>query len=189
VRLFAAVDLSDETRDALAAEQRRLKKALEAAGEPLKWVRPANAHLTLVFLGHVGDERVPLLVADLARDINRPAFEITFSGVGLFPQRGAPRVVWIGVGTGADALIALQHDLAARIAARAIALDAREYHPHLTLARWPSSRPSDRARIVAAARADVLARQPVTGVTLYESRLQPSGARYTALARANLTGA
>jgi RNA 2',3'-cyclic 3'-phosphodiesterase len=107
----------------------------------------------------------------------------------VFPDRGAPRVLWVGVGGGADELIALQRDLAARIAARGIALEARAYHPHLTLARWSRSRPADRAPIAAARRGGILARQPVTGVTLYESRLLPSGARYTALARANLAGA
>jgi RNA 2',3'-cyclic 3'-phosphodiesterase len=189
VRLFAAIDLSAETREAMASEQRRLKQALGSSGASPKWVRPDNAHLTLVFLGQVADERVAPLIADIGRDITRPVFEIELSTVGMFPDHGAPRVLWIGVATGAEALMALQHELAARIAGHGIALDTREFHPHLTLARWSRSRPSDRARVHSAAGADTLARQPVTGVTLYECRLLPSGAHYTALTRANLTGA
>jgi 2'-5' RNA ligase len=189
VRLFAAVDLSAETREAMAAEQRRIKAALGPSGASLKWLRPDNAHLTLVFLGQVDDERVPALIADAGRNIISPSFDISFSGIGLFPERGAPRVLWVGISDGADALIALQRELAARIGIHSVALEARRFHPHLTLARWSSSRPSDRARIQAVARAGILVRQSVGWVTLYESRLTPAGARYTALARANLTGA
>jgi 2'-5' RNA ligase len=188
VRLFAAIELSAETRDAIATEQRRLKSALGSSGGSLKWVRAENAHLTLAFLGHVADERVPPLIADAARDLIRPAFEIAFAGLGVFPDRGLPRVLWLGVTSGADAAIALQREVAARIAAHGIPLEAREFHPHLTLARWATSRSSNRARTLGAARPGVLARQPVTAVTLFESRLLPSGARYTALARANLIG-
>src|SRR5437868_13038344 len=107
----------------MTAEQRRLKSALGPAGASLKCTRPDSAHLTLAFLAHVDDERVRPLLADAARDINRSAFEIALAGIGVFPGRGAPRVLWIGVGAGADALLALQRDVAARIAARGIALE------------------------------------------------------------------
>jgi RNA 2',3'-cyclic 3'-phosphodiesterase len=74
VRLFAAVDLAPATREAIAAEQRRLEAAFGPSGVSLKWVQPDNAHLTVAFLGDVADERVPPLVADFGRDIRRSAF-------------------------------------------------------------------------------------------------------------------
>jgi RNA 2',3'-cyclic 3'-phosphodiesterase len=189
VRLFAAIDLSAATRAAMAAEQQRISTALGQAGEALKWVRPDNAHLTLVFLGQVDEGRVPLFVEDFGRDINRRPFEMTFAGIGVFPERGAPRVLWAGLGAGTEAVIAVQRELASRASRHGVALEAREFHPHLTLARWSSSRPSDRGCVRAAAAAGILARQRVTSATLYHSRLLPSGPRYTALAHANLTGA
>jgi RNA 2',3'-cyclic 3'-phosphodiesterase len=189
VRLFAAIDLSAATRAAIAAEQQRIRTALGSAGDALKWVRPGNMHLTLVFLGHVDDERVPPLVDDFGRDIDLRPFEMTFAGIGAFPERGAPRVLWAGVGAATDAVIAVQRELAARVSRHGVTLEARDFHPHLTLARWSASRPSDRARVRAAAAAAILARQRVAAATLYQSQLLPSGARYTALAHANLTGA
>ena len=189
MRLFAAVDLSAEAREAMAAEQRRIQAALGLSGASLKWVRPDHAHLTLVFLGEVDDARVPALVEDTGRDINLRVFDLAFAGVGMFPERGAPRVLWIGISAGSDPLIAVQRELASRIAAHGIALEPRPFHPHLTLARWRASRPSDRARVKAAAGAGILARQSCARATLYQSCLLPAGARYTALAHANLTGA
>ena len=189
MRLFAAIDLSAATRAAIAAEQQRIRTALGPAGAALKWVRPDNAHLTLVFLGHVDDARVPPLVEDFGQDITLRPFEMTFTGTGVFPERGAPRVLWAGLGAGTDAVIAVQRELASRASRHGVALEAREFHPHLTLARWSSSRPSDRGRVRAAAAAALLARQRVASATLYHSQLLPSGARYTAVAHANLTGA
>jgi 2'-5' RNA ligase len=187
VRLFAAVDLSRDTRDAMANEQRRLASSLGPSVASLKWVRPDRADLTLVFLGQVDAARVPQLVDALADDVDATPFDIVFGSLGVFPPRGAPRVLWVGVRSGIDQLAALQREIARRVAAHGVALEDRDFQPHLTLGRWSSSRPSDRARILAAARSDVFGREVVVRVTLHESRSSPSGAVYTALAHANLT--
>jgi 2'-5' RNA ligase len=188
VRLFAAVDLSRETRDAMATEQTRIAASLGASAHLLKWVRPDGAHLTLVFLGHVDAACVPPIVEAFGVDVDARPFDFVFSGAGVFPPRGAPRVLWIGIGGGGDQLRALHHELAARVSVHGVTLDRRAFHPHLTLGRWSSSRPSDRARVLAATRPGALAREHVTRVTLFESRLSSSGASYTAVAHANLTG-
>jgi 2'-5' RNA ligase len=151
-------------------------------------VKPEHSHLTLVFLGDVEDARVASVVEAVGRDLDRSPFDIVFEGLGAFPPRGAPRVLWVGVGAGASALIELQHEFTRRIAALGIPLEDRPFHPHLTLARWPESRPSDRQRALAQTPAGAIARARITGATLYQSRLSPVGPTYTPLARATLTG-
>jgi len=188
VRLFAAIDLSPETRDAMAAEQKRIAGSLGSTAAPLKWVHPENAHLTLVFLGEVDAARVPSLVDTIGMDVDMPPFDIVFSGIGVFPRHGAPRVLWIGIAAGGSQLRAVQIELTARVSAQGIPIEARDFHPHLTLARWSRSRPSDRHRALAAGRSGAIARQRVEWATLYESRLSPSGATYVPLTRANLAG-
>jgi len=185
MRLFIAIDLPHEAREAIAAEQARIAAALD--GPTLRWVKPEQAHLTLVFLGHVGSERVTSVVDAVAADVDLAPFEMILGGAGVFPPRGAPRVLWIGTAAGAAELIALQRRLSARVAALGVELDERPFHPHLTIGRWRASRPSDRARAVAAARPGPIARVPVRHATLYESKLSPSGPAYTALTHANLT--
>jgi len=187
MRLFVAADLPDAVRDALVAEQGRIKSALAGSGSPLKCVKPEHAHLTLVFIGNVDDARVPAVVDAIGSDIDLPAFDATFEGAGAFPPRGAPRVLWIGVGSGAGELVALQRAIAARVAALGLPIEDRDFHPHLTLARWRESRPADRGRALAAAPRGVVAGAHIDGATLYQSRLSPAGPAYTALARANLT--
>jgi 2'-5' RNA ligase len=171
----------------MAAEQKRIKTALGQAVATLKWIRPDMAHLTLVFLGNVQADVVPPLATALSQDIDEPPFELVFSGRGVFPARGAPRVLWIGIGAGLDQLRSLQRKVATRVATHGVALEARDFHPHLTLGRWTSSRPSDVARALGNGRAETIACENVARVTLFESRLSSSGASYTALAHANLT--
>jgi RNA 2',3'-cyclic 3'-phosphodiesterase len=187
VRLFVAVELSRRTRDAMADEQKRMAAAIGRAGAPLKWVRVDQAHLTLVFLGEVDEARMPALVGAFGTDIDLAPFEMVFTGIGVFPARGAPRVLWAGIDGGLPELQALHDVVAARVGAQGVPVEAREFHPHLTLARWPAAQPSDRERARAAARPGAIARERVTGATLFESRLSPAGAAHTALARVNLT--
>jgi 2'-5' RNA ligase len=187
MRLFIAVDLSEDARAAIAAEQKRMAAALGGAQSTLKWVSPDHAHLTLVFLGNVDADRAPSVVEAVGRDVDLAPFDTVLGGVGVFPPRGAPRVLWIGIPEGAAQLMRLQQELAARIAAVGVAPEDRPFHPHLTLGRWREPRPSDRTRAIRAARSGTIAEVRVESATLYESKLSPSGASYTALTRANLT--
>jgi len=188
MRLFIAVDLSEEAREAMAAEQKRIAAALGGTKTSLhpKWVRPEHAHLTLVFLGNVDASRVPAVVEAVGGDVDLAPFDMVLEGAGAFPPRGAPRVLWIGTTTGATELTVLQRLLSSRLAGLGVELETRPFHPHLTLGRWRESRPSDRDHALAAARPGAIARVHVRYATLYESRLSSSGAAYSALTRANL---
>ena len=200
VRLFVAIDLDDHARQAIAAEQTRLKQAMMGSGRVLlRWVRPEQLHVTLVFLGSVsavgrapGDAAASgasAVVEALGQDVDAARFRIVFAGLGLFPPSGAPAVLWLGVTTGRREVAMVRRQIADRLArigpARADAR-ARPFHPHLTLARWRTAKPSDRERVLAADRGAEVAGVDVSAVTLYESRLSSAGPSYTALATAKL---
>jgi len=187
MRLFVAVDLSEEARAAMAAVQTRIAAALAGGSASLKWVRPEQLHLTLVFLGNVAEARVPAVVEAAGRDVGAAPFDMVLDGVGAFPPRGAPRVLWAGVTEGAAELAAVQRELVTRVTAVGLVVDTRPFHPHLTLGRWRQSSPRDRTRACATGPPNAMARVRVRRTTLYESRLSPSGPTYTALAHANLT--
>ena len=189
MRLFVAMDLPDEARRAIAAEQKRIVAALANSRDSLKLVKPEHMHLTLLFLGEVQEARVSGVVAVMNTAVDVTAFEIAFGGAGVFPPRGAPRALWIGVTTGGVALAHLQSAIAERIRSLEIALDNRPFHPHLTLARWRESRSSDRANALAAAPRGEIARVHVDRATLYHSRLLSAGPIYTPLAHATLAPA
>lgn len=188
MRLFVAIDLDDRARQAIAVEQERIGMSLgDAKGSSLRWIRPEHIHLTLAFLGEIAEPEVPRIVAAVSPEIQVPPFAAVFDSLGVFPPRGAPRVLWTGVGTGARELIELQRQVADRVERTGVRLERRPFQPHLTLGRWRTSRPADARHAVSADRHTAIARVMIDHVTLYQSRVSPSGPSYSALARANLT--
>lgn len=186
MRLFAAIDLTDEVRGAIAAEQKRIA-AIVGKGASLRWVRPAHMHLTLVFLGEVAEAAVPQIVDALSPSFAIARFTAVFDHLGVFPPHGGPRVLWLGVTEGAGETVDLQRQVVQRLERVGVPLEPRPFHPHLTLGRWRNSRPSDARRALEADGQAVVARLPVDGVTLYQSQLGPAGPTHTARVRATLT--
>jgi RNA 2',3'-cyclic 3'-phosphodiesterase len=184
MRLFASIDLSDAARAAIAAEQAAVVSSLGEGARGLKVVRPEHMHLTLVFVGDATDAVGAAIVDRMQVDIDQAPFELAFGGVGTFPPRGAPRILWLGVLAGADSAITLHASVASRFEAAGAHVDRRPLQPHLTLARWRHAagsvlvRAKDRTRRVATVE--------VAGVTLYQSRLSSSGPTYVRLAHSRL---
>src|SRR5688572_15398164 len=100
IRLFVGIPIADELRGAL---ERHL--AATVGGRlPGRAVPPANWHLTLRFLGSTDAERHRRIVDELARVAAPPPVDLTLSALGAFPRAGRAKVLWIGVGEGADEL-------------------------------------------------------------------------------------
>ena len=179
MRLFVAVPLPTELTDRAAA-------LLPAALPAIKPVRAELMHLTLAFLGWTPDEQLDAVVA-AARDAvaGESSFEVSFVGAGRFPATGRPRVVWLGIGAGAEALAALAARLVAALRTRDLTFDDRPFAPHLTLARVRDEATGPEARTIAAAVEAIEVpelRTRVERIAVVESQLSPKGPRYTARA-------
>jgi 2'-5' RNA ligase len=183
MRMFVAIDLDEPMRAAVAREQQMAWRL--AAQSPIKFVKPEQAHLTLAFLGEVPSPLCDRVIAAMEEPLaGAGRFAITFGGLGAFPPRGAPRVLWLGIIDGAREVIAVQRQVADRLAGLGVTLEDRAFHPHLTLGRWRDSRPSDRPAPAADPRpAGTL---NVDRVTLYESRLSSEGPAHIERAHALL---
>jgi RNA 2',3'-cyclic 3'-phosphodiesterase len=188
MRLFIAIELDDEARHAIAAEQKRLQTELGGERSALKWIRPEHMHLTLAFLGEIDDGLAPSVVEAIGQPVQTDRFAVVFGGLGVFPPGGAPRVLWLGLTAGVREVIGVQREVAERTTRLGIALESRPFHPHLTLARFRTSRPSDRRRVDAADTPHDVARIAVQDVSLILSRLLPVGPAYTTLCRGRLGG-
>ncbi len=177
MRLFLALELPDLLRRALSELQDRLRRSEEG----WRWVRPEGLHVTLRFLGEVAEERVPALSPLWSTAAAAAvATEIEVGGLGTFPPRGRPRVLWVGLHDGsggslADLAVALED--AARTAG--FSPEERAFAPHLTLARAASGAAPHRPR----AEVGALGTFPAREVTLFRSVPGRGGAVYTALAR------
>ena len=179
VRSFIAVVLPARLKSKLSDVVESLK---EAKGR-IKCVKPENAHLTLRFLGYPGESKLKEVeaVIERAAEGTRP-FRISLEGVGVFPSRSRPRVIWVGVRTGARSLYSLQEKIEQGLNALGFVREKRPYHAHITLGRVKSL-PAD-ADLEGWLRlnADVeVGETEVSGVTLMESCLKREGPEYTVL--------
>jgi 2'-5' RNA ligase len=189
-RLFVALEPPDPVRRRLAALADELRRAAGRHGEEVRWVPPANVHLTLQFLGAVPEERVAAVETALraAAGEARP-LSLAVHGVGGFPNARRPRVVWAGLQGELAPLAALVAALGARLAKLGYPPEDRPFSPHLTLGR---AREGRGAPGLAGALAGVAQEAPApwraAELVLFESHLSPRGPRYEAIARAPLGG-
>ena len=187
MRMFVAVDLDDASRALVADEQRRaLTRVREKAS--LRPVDSRQVHVTLAFLGDVTSPLSERVAEAMANPVGGIApFRLRIGGLGVFPPRGAPRVLWLGLQEGAREMIALQSAVARRLDALGVVLEDRAFHPHVTIARWHDARPSDRSLVEKDVARSKAAEMTVDRVTLFESRLSSKGASHFPLAHAHLS--
>ena len=169
VRAFVALELEAGLRESIGTLQERLRPRLGG----IRLVRPDGIHLTLRFLGPTSSTQVqtlrPLLAAAAAAC---PAADVVVAGIGTFPERGSPRVLWLGLEL-PPPILELQR--ACERAARTAGFEREErpFRAHLTLGRWRdrAPRPDLPATDLGTTRLETL--------VLFKSDLKPDGAVYT----------
>jgi len=194
-RLFMGVDIPPACRERAAMVRHCLAGRLAS---DIRWTRPDSWHLTLKFLGEVAPERVDAVSAALKAVAFAP-FAARLGGCGTFPPLAAapggrrkrgqpPRVVWLGLTQGGDALAGLAQAIDEALTPLGFAPAATPRHPHLTLGRVrraaPDSWPETLAACDAAnSQADPWPEFTVDGFTLWRSDLMPDGARHRVIGR------
>jgi RNA 2',3'-cyclic 3'-phosphodiesterase len=130
VRLFAAIDPPADAQGALT-------EAMPPPDEQLRYVPPEQWHLTLAFYGEVADVKLDALIAGLERAAARSRpMHVRLATAGTFPrQPSKARVVWVGLDGDVDAVRRLADRCAGAGRRARIAMEARAFRPHLTLAR------------------------------------------------------
>jgi 2'-5' RNA ligase len=186
VRLFIAINLPAPIRRSIVDATARMREAAPR----LSWVTEERLHLTMEFLGDQSDDVVPQLEGALTRAAaGHSPVTLGLRGLGAFPNLRTPRIVWLGVEPDPK-LELLQHDLARACAELGYERDARAFRPHITLgrARTPLRSEAARALTTAARAVTWSATVEATSVDIMESRLLPSGARYSVVAAIPLRG-
>lgn len=124
-RLFIAVDLPERIRDDISATY--------IAMYGVRWVDENQLHLTLRFIGDVDTPTEDRIISAL-RDVTFTTFSLSLKGVGVFPPRKEPRVLWVGLSDRQE-LISLQSQIERKLVSIGIPQDQRKFHPHITVAR------------------------------------------------------
>ncbi len=133
MRLFIAITPPPAALDEVAAATAPLR----AAWPQLRWTDRRMWHLTLAFLGEVGEVAAGRLGPRLERAAHHhPERTLSVAGAGAFARPARARVLWAGIGGDHDALARLAGSVAAgcRRAGAPPPDEGRHFRPHLTLA-------------------------------------------------------
>jgi len=188
VRLFVAAEVGTEVQGVAAKVIADLERrtATVAPHARVTWVRTAQLHLTVRFLGHVDETLGERIRTALARPLRALAFDLAIEGTGTFPPKRPPRVIWAGIGAGIDSLRLVEKEVRGRLDGLVPSMEERDFHPHLTLGRVKNPAGLRPAALLEGFESVEFGRVRVAAVTLFESRLSSSGPTYLALGRTEL---
>jgi 2'-5' RNA ligase len=178
-RLFIGVPIVSE-KAFLTAESWRKNEHLNR--NVLKWAKPENWHVTLIFLGNTPESAVPLLQQLTDESYSRiKAFKTELCGVGVFPSTHKPKVLWLGL-ENIEFLMPSNTRMRELLQQEGFVLDDKPLKPHLTLARVKmlGHRTSFESWLNEYRKFD-FGFVAINQVVLYESIFTPSGPDYKPL--------
>lgn len=179
VRAFFAFELPEALKTGLEQARDGARDGLP----PARWTRPEGWHLTVKFLGESDAALLRGMTADLGPRLRGcGAVTIELAGGGFFPSPLKPRVAWIGgTATGAPAVVRAVEETSVGAGFDA---EKRPWSVHVTMARLKSRWSRSAVESYLEWAGDLtLPAFVCREVVLFESRLQPGGAVYTALER------
>src|SRR4051794_5064606 len=182
MRLFVALPVPAEVKKRIETIQNGLKTELRRS--TVAWTRPEQLHLTLRFFGNVSSEAVDDLKRALQSACNFSALSLTVTGIGLFPNKRNPRVLWVGVQEKTGALALLQNRITAATANFGQRPEDRSFSPHLTLGRIKRMQRADLHTLKAVLESnehEKLGDWTSGSIELIRSDLGASGAIYTVI--------
>ena len=127
MRLFVAIELSEEMKKSLEDIQGRLRRM----GIRGNYTRPENLHLTLAFIGEYSE---PDKVLEAMSTLSIRPVELRLQGLGSFGE-----LWWAGLEESAE-LYGLVRQLRLALAQAGIPFDRKKFLPHITLVRKPEYR-------------------------------------------------
>lgn len=171
MRAFIALPLPATVRDVLGDVCRRLDRLMQGG---VRWVAPAQIHLTLRFLGEIDEDLAASISGQLAAASPRwCSWRARLGQIGGFPNLHSARVLWVGIEDGGKAA-EMQREVEAILGRLGIDREPRAFTAHLTLGRRRTG-----GRISS----DLLHDVPVEPIefafdrlVLFQSTLTPAGA-------------
>jgi 2'-5' RNA ligase len=167
LRLFVAIELPDEQKQALAGLQDSMRSAITRRFRDVRvrWTQRESMHLTLKFLGATPPDRLESVHNALASAVpDPPAFNLSLAYGGTFADR-----------------------IEAELKIAGWPREKRPFRAHITLARLPQDLSNETRRAIAetAAGAKLNSRHSwsIDHVSLIQSHLGREGARYEHIAR------
>lgn len=175
IRSFIAIKIPDDIR----AHVQKLQEKILSSGIQASFPHPETLHLTVKFLGDIRPEHIDCIEGCMRMAVaGMVPHRIYAAGLGVFPSVKQARIIWSGIREDTPFLVLLASKLDSALSEQLdLKKDGKIYRPHLTLARIKKNIPSDRIISMIKAFQNVQSPDfPVSGISLFESRLSSSGA-------------
>ncbi len=175
IRAFIAIEIDPKTVQKIASAIDQLKPRIPE----IRWVSQTNFHLTLKFLGDVGESKIEPIGTALEQDIHPfPRFTINAKGLGVFPDVKRPRILWAGFE--GDRLAGLAWRVETALTRQGFAPEIRAFKEHLTVGRWRQFKgsPAKLEDELARWKRQEFGQSSVDEIILFQSVLKPEGASY-----------
>jgi len=178
LRTFLAVPVP---RD-VSSKKNMLYSTLENVDGDINWVKNAQLHLTMKFLGHTPESAI-IDVIDHVEKItpNMNPFDLKIEETGCFPVPTRPRILWLGLKGNLDLLKSMVESIENVLEPLGFPKDSRDILPHITLARikYPQKHTPNVDPFLKSSYDPI--DFPVDRMQFFSSELLPSGAVHTIL--------
>lgn len=177
VRAFLSINIEDQS---LLSKIQNVQKTLDLTAAKMKIIKREEIHFTLRFFGDTPLQRLDQIQACLERVEINP-FKIEIAGIGSFPNKRRPRIIWVGVTENASQVLKLKNEIDSSLIEIGYQPE-NKYTPHATIARVRYVKDSKRITENLENLADeVLGEMTVEKVKMMKSTLTPSGPIYECL--------
>jgi len=148
------------------------------------WNRDRNFHLTVKFIGEIPPARVARLsLATQRATDNLSSFNLIVAGAGVFPTKGPPKILWLGIDDPTAQLATLQARLEQECAREGFGKEVRAFHPHLTIARLRKQQDAPELADVHKEMGFAAVEVSVSELLVIRSELGSTGSKYTTISR------
>lgn len=167
LRLFIALNLPSDVIQEI--------KNISWGVKDARWVPQEQLHITLRFIGNCDEGRY-YDIRDALKRVDMNSFSLSLKGVGYFPPRKKPRILWVGINQ-PDELIQMRSKIDTCLKQIGIENEGRKFHPHVTVARLHETiHPSSIIPFLSQNSLFSVSPFPITTFYLYSSTLQREGA-------------
>ena len=184
LRTFIAIELDSSLQLSLQKVQNELK----SIPADVSWVRPANIHMTLKFLGEISMKKVKAIIEifpQIFQDLS--PFDIALKGLGVFPTIEHPKVIWVDISKGAEEIKNLAMILENALCRLGFPKERRKFTGHVTIGRVKSLKNLD---LLTQAMPNFMFQEPiqqaVSKIVFFKSTLSSQGSIYEPLSAVEL---
>ncbi len=132
IRTFIAIDTPEEFKPEIKAIQRQLI----ATHADVKWEHEEKFHITLKFLGDVREVILPGLLSHLESTLqDYSGFPLTYKGLGCFPNKRFPKIIWVGAENETGTLSEIQMTIEDELISFGFKREKNTFTPHITIGR------------------------------------------------------